>query len=78
MNNSSPIVVDLNATYEDVEQIVKRDFPAEQHNEILNLLNGFRYSEGFRAVAQKMILEEAKGNIDKTEITVGGGDNAFQ
>jgi hypothetical protein len=39
MNNPSDIVVDFNATDEDVMQIVKCDFPVEQHDEILNLLD---------------------------------------
>ena len=65
--SSSGNVVDLHATYEDVEKIVHHDFPAEQHQEVLKILKDFRYSEGFREVAQKMILEEAKGNIEKVK-----------
>jgi hypothetical protein len=64
---SSGIVVDLHVTNADVEEIIHHDFPADQYQKVLKLLNGFRYSEGFREVAQKMILEEAKGNIEKVK-----------
>ena len=59
--------VKTNVTREEVERIVQHDFPAEQHNDVLKFLNEFRYSEDFREVAQKMILEEAKGDIEKVK-----------
>ena len=64
---SSGIVIDLHATQEDVEKIVQHDFPVEQQQEVLKILNDFRYTEGAREVAQKMILEEAKGDIEKVK-----------
>jgi len=61
----SDIVVNFHVTPEDVEKIVQHDFPIEQQQDVLKILNEFRYSEGFREVAQKMMLEEAKGELEK-------------
>ena len=48
-----------------VEKIVKHDFPVEQQQEVLKILNSFRWLGSDREVAQKMILKEAKGNVEK-------------
>jgi hypothetical protein len=73
--NKNEVVVKFGVTREEVEHIIQHDFPAEQQNEVLNLLHEFRCNEGEREVAQRMILEEAKGNIDKVKKYVEYADH---
>jgi len=54
-----------NVSHENILNIIQRDFPTEQHTEALDAINECKNSGEFRDTIQLIILQEAKGNINK-------------
>ena len=54
-----------NVRFEHVEGLMKRDFPAEKHAEVVDALG--KYAKGYKATVYHIILGEAKGNIEKVK-----------
>lgn len=54
-----------NVTHEDVVNIIRRDFPAEQHAEVLEAVNECKNYGEHRDTIQSIILGFAKGNVEK-------------
>ena len=54
-----------NVRLEHVEGLIKRDFPVEKHPEVVEALS--KYTKGYKATVYHIILQEAKGDIDKVK-----------
>jgi len=52
-----------NVRFEHVDNLIKKDFPAEKRTEVVDALS--KYDKGYKPTVYNIILKEANGNIDR-------------